>query len=256
MNIEEDLIKQQQRIQDYLKGSMSPEERLAFEENLETDKALSKEVRLFQEINFVLKEESLIKTSQQVWKDIQANPIAPDFDLVEFEQNIVAERGFWSQWSTWLGGLLLVVALGGFFLWQLQPTAYEAVALNHLEPFENVVNSGEQASILANAMAAYDEGAYSKAIQSLKTYTAETFSQEAALYLGISYILNKEAEKAIPVLTPIAIGEEVFATTAQWYLALAFIYENQQDQAIPLLKKLQDDVIWGNKTRELLSELL
>lgn len=166
--------------------------------------------------------------------------------------------------GSWVLGIILVAALtlGGFFMGRQQgwwfPTPAH-LASDYLQPMENVINtkeSGMTVDDLRLGMEAYDRQDYPKAIERLSRFYQKGQDPNAGLFLGIAYLLEKQAVKALPILSNAANktqGPEQEA--ARWYLALAQLQAGAKDSAKQTLRLIPVDGLFGAKAQHLLQDL-
>jgi hypothetical protein len=169
-----------------------------------------------------------------------------------------------SSAGSWLLGTILVavLALGGFFMGRQQgwwfPTPAH-LASNYLQPMENVINtkeSGMTVDDLRLGMEAYDRQDYPKAIERLSRFYQKGQDPNAGLFLGVAYLLENQAVKALPILNNAASktqGPEQEA--ARWYLALAQLQTGANEQALGTLKLIPVDGLFGPRVQKLLQDL-
>ncbi len=72
-------------------------------------------------------------------------------------------------------------------------------------------------------------------------------SRDDLFFLGLCYLYNEQAEKAIPFFVPISqqiSSSARFEREAQWFLALAYLKLAREQAAIPLLKELEKSNSW------------
>lgn len=75
-------------------------------------------------------------------------------------------------------------------------------------------------------------------------------STDDLFFLGLCYLYDEQAEKAIPFFVPISqqINSSArFQREAQWFLALAYLKLEREQSAIPLLKEFEKTNSWKSR---------
>jgi hypothetical protein len=168
---------------------------------------------------------------------------------------------FWSQWSSWIIGSVLILAIaGGGFFWAdsqgMFLTADQKKAQLALTPLENVFftntpQDGPEIGRLRAGMQAYDAGKYADAAR-IMTDVPELNVQ---LYVGVSHLMNDNPDKAIGPLTEVLQSPEPpVREAASWYLALAYHLDNQPDEAKRILRKIPQEGLYGEQAKKLLQD--
>lgn len=114
---------------------------------------------------------------------------------------------------------------------------------------------------LKMGMSAYQQKDYAQTVlllnEYLKSEPSADFIPRTQLYLSIAYLAQKEAEKAISLLsglqTNVLPSEQ--KVDAEWYLALAYSQTNKKEAAKNLLQKLVSNEKYNKKATALLMEL-
>ena len=255
MSFTEDNFKQQQEIEQFLKGQLSQQEAARFESKVNNDPELARDVEFYSNLKFTLKNAELIKANQSIKAVMSQKALDPDFDL----KGIDAFKNPWWGGTTGLltiGVLVMGLLASVFFINQqsnrLSPQP--ELSQEYLTPFESLIaTSSEEETPLSLGIDYYNQGNYSEAINWLNRYLAGEPNEGAQLYLGISYLMQGEVQNALETLTPVVDEEGIFSPPAQWYLALTYINLGDLETARTLLQKLQGDPVFEERG---LSELL
>jgi tetratricopeptide (TPR) repeat protein len=127
-----------------------------------------------------------------------------------------------------------VVVLIGYFLWiTLSMSPSEKLYARHYETYPNLVVPSTRgvnpADLKAEAFLAYDNADFGKAAGLFEQLQAQSNSDYALLYLGICQLELGRPEKAIPVLNLVSATSESKGI-ASWYEALGYFKLNMLDE--------------------------
>jgi thioredoxin-like negative regulator of GroEL len=169
-----------------------------------------------------------------------------------------------SAGGSWFTGAILitVLAIGGFFVGRQQGWWFPApaqLASNYLRPMENVINTKESSMTVDDlrlGMEAYDRQDYPKAIERLSRFYQKAQDPHAGLFLGVAYLLEKQAAQALPILSnTVSKTKGPEEEAARWYLALAQLQTGASEQAQSTLKLIPADGLFGPQAQKLLQDL-
>lgn len=222
---------QEELINAYLDGKLSPEDQRLFEQLLEEQpeyKKLLEEHRQFK-IAVTLEERSKIK----------------DF-LLEVDQDQKSKIQPGTGWKSWLfsGVAACVIVLAGFFLWtNLSMTPGEKIYKSYYEAYPNLiaptVRGASQANLKSDAFLAFDNQEYEKAAVLFENLQQEPDSDYAIFYLGICQLELGRPEKAIPLFLKVkedAVNPDKI--TATWYAALGYFQLNKLEEGTLAVKRV------------------
>ncbi len=246
------------RIENYLNGTLPPEERLAFEAALSTDPELDAEVRLHRVARLAVNMESLLERRERL--QTQGRRLLRRhlwwWKIRDWAEDTFAQHnpeGFRHlQWGrlTLVSLSLLLVALGTWWLMQVSQKSEAPIVLRppqelyqmHYKRLEiNYTLGADEEDSYTQARQQYIQGHCAEAVKLLDEALAEpTFENRAmALLLKGSCLLEmSQAADALQTLRqvpPIAGGVH---REAQWYIALAYLQLGQRSQAIEQLQQI------------------
>ncbi len=222
---------QEELINAYLDGKLSPEDKRLFEQLLDEQpeyKKLLEEHRQFK-IAVTLEERSKIK----------------DF-LLEVDQDQKSKTQPGTGWKSWLfsGVAACVIVLGGLFLWtNLSMTPGQKIYKSYYEAYPNLiaptVRGESQANLKSDAFLAFDNQEYEKAAVLFENLRQEPNSEYAVFYLGICQLELGRPEKAIPLFQQVqedaANPDKI---TANWYEALGYFQLNKLEEGKALVRQV------------------
>lgn len=245
----------EERIQNYLLGTMTETDRRAFEKNIQQNKELATEIQERQEIQFVIKNEKQIEIDQLVQEVITENPLPTDHNPGNPPSS--GPSGF--NWF-WLLGTVLMVAIGlGLYQWNTAAPDIDVsqVLEEYLRPSENILQLEEGAIDPVNlGMQAYDAQQYEEAIPFLERYLANTPDETIQLYLAVSYLYTNQTNNAIRLLNSLqSLNDPVVSEEATWYLGLAYLQIEDWRKASNTLQQIKTNSTFYKEAQEVLQKL-
>ena len=243
------------KIDKYLKKQLSEQERRDFEQQMENDPDLAKEVALQQDVMEGIDayfSKGLKRNLQELEKEIRHN-----------QTEVVRKKRRWFSWVTAIAASVLMVLLAGYFILFSKPDNQELFQA-YYQPYPNIVAPAERSENGADEdtqpFRLYESGNYSAAIPAFEIAleTAEEQEKPALhFYYGLSLLHLGKTAPAIEHLQLVSKQEDSpFALPAQWYQALAFLKNNDPVRAKAILEELRNsDTIYQKKSMELLEEL-
>lgn len=222
---------QEELINAYLNGKLSPEDQRLFEQLLEEQpdyKTLLEEHRQLK-IAVTLEERSKIK----------------DF-LKEIDQEVKEKPKPKGGLKSWIysGIAACLIVLAGLFLWtNLSMTPGEKIYKSYYETYPNLiaptVRGETQANLKSDAFLAFDNQEFEKAAVLFENLQQEPDSEYAIFYLGICQLELGRPEKAIPLF--LKVKEDVSnpdKITATWYAALGYFQLNKLEEGTQAVNKV------------------
>jgi len=225
------------QIQQYLKGTLAGPMLSIFEQRLANDTAFAENVA---------KEQNLLSGIRQFGEQTVKDKLAHVQKGLEekgfFEAQEQKEKTQAKVVSLWNPRNLAIAAsillLVGFFFWNNPSTTFDAnqtFATHFTLPTDELSKELEETGFvrepyydgLENAMSAYQQQDFPKAIELLETYqkaapVSDDFYSRATFYLALAQLKSNNASAAIDLLNP--LSEQ---SAAKWYLALAHLKNNE-----------------------------
>lgn len=263
------------RIERYLDGLLPPEERAAFEAELEKDEALALEVRLHRAARFAVRAQGALDRRERLqqrsrrllrlrlwrWK-IQ------DF-LEDTFASLSPEGVLQPRWGrlALVGLSVLLLVAGVWWLMQTTPATMEApiaakdpqaLFQEYFSPVEISTTLGAEAEDdYARARQWYAQGQCAEALPLLEK-ALETPNFEArpmALVLKSTCLLEAgRTEEAFTYLQQVPPTAKIPYQHAEWYLALAYLKAGQKTQAAEQLQRIAQEPrhLYRQKARAIL----
>jgi len=235
-----------EHIQDYLDGTLSPEERLRFEEALERDVDL----RIETDHQRMLRE--------TVAKRLQANEGVPT--LAETLRTVSAAHftKIRKRKSVTTVRWLIPLAAAACLLWVFTIPGWWTTDYESLPDMPSTVTRGADADDMAREAAkAFNAKAYARSTQLLTTLVdADTTNVRNRYYLGLSYLGEKKYQQSVDILQPVADGTAVYADDARYFVAVALWRLGKQDDARHYATRVTSQSDYHRKARKLADRLM
>jgi tetratricopeptide (TPR) repeat protein len=213
----------------YLEGSLSEQERTAFEERLLQDEKLQQQVDDMKLIRAGIIHASR-KAALQNLKTLENT-----LPLVE-----VKVIRFWT--NTWLqAAAALLIGLLAYTFWPSSVNEQELFA-THFEVYPNIIMPTvrgvveNDSTVKAQAFRAYDQQDYVLAIQLFEKLSVQ--DEAVLLYLGNSYLASGQPEKALLLFERVLNNYDVFDEQAEWYVAVTYLKLEEREKAREALQKV------------------
>ena len=225
-----------ERIEAYVLGSMSVDERALFEQELAGDPALRAETELQRENTLAIE----LGGMERMLKSVAAEHRAPELDRDVSGTN----------WKNYLKyAAVVAIVLSGAIWMMTRPSANEQIFAEHFTPDPGLpVAMGASGDLaFSDAMVAYKLGDYQEARDKWSTLLkADPANDTLRYYIGIAALAMDDAAAAVPFFANLHTGS-AFHGKAQWYLFLAYVNEGEfaKARAMPL----DNDPIYGERFR-------
>ncbi|MCD7972365.1 MAG: hypothetical protein LUG18_06820 [Candidatus Azobacteroides sp.] len=234
----------------YLQDEMTPEEKKGFEERLEHDPVLKKELLMTRHIKTVFER----KGEQEMLKN--AGNLSEE-ELKTMMINIENQHMKTNKRIPLIIMLAAIAAVAFVIVYIGGQPRYGADQLFNefytTQPYETVPYRGgtpmdeEKDKLLVEASALYEQGEYAKALEIFDKITAdmnlEDTPEEVIFYSAISMLEENKLPEAIERLSYLeAADNSDFQQDAAWSLALAYLKDNQRSEA----KTTLEYIVTGN----------
>lgn len=229
-------MKKNDYIEKYFEGTLTPEEAISFNKQLEEDVEFAASFEYEKNVKkaLTLNERKALKQKLQ-----------------SFEK---PKKSF-----KWMYVAASTVILLGLFTWNsLFTTNYDSLYSEYYQTYPNTVSPtvrGENTdNIKTNAFYAYDSGDYRKAVDLFSEIYAKDGDDYAIFYKGLSYMELEKYKEALDVFELHDYNKEnAFTPFFRWYKALLYIKFKNKSEAITLLEKLAET---DNPQKEAATRLL
>lgn len=238
----------QDKIQSFVSGDLTPEERRVLYDETAKDPEVADELAFSQSLALALRHREMMAAATVLSGVIAKEGFPPP----------PATVSFWAKYGSWAKGAfaLLTVLVTGYFWAESQDiflTSEQKRAKMALKPMENVLyfpNDGSSVAAFREGMAAYDSANYKEAARLLDGVADD----HAKIYQGVSNLMSNQPERAIQPLTAAVRSQEPpVHEAALWYLALAYHISGQPEQAHEMLRQIDPDGIFGEQAKTFLN---
>lgn len=232
-------------INEYILGNLSEEQKIDFEQRLESDQSLYEEYLLQKSMYaYLLERENRAEYTAEI--DKLGNQYFPTNDR---QSNISLKKT--------LIVVLVMIAILLTCWYLLRPkevNLYESHA-NHFAL--HLVLKSDINTIALNAESAFNEGKFEEAIPSIQKYLeSNSIDTKARLALGISYLETDQNEEAFRIFDEIGNGSSTLKDYAIWYKALYYVKKSDFTSAKEQIGALSDrDMQLNQKAQKLLTDI-
>jgi tetratricopeptide (TPR) repeat protein len=213
----------------YLEGSLSEQERTAFEERLLQDEVLRQQVD-----DMKLMRASIMRASRKAALE--------NLKALENALPLVEKKGLTLWTNIWLqAAAVLLIGLITYALWPASVDEQELLA-THFEVYPNVIMPtvrGEipnDSTLKALAFRAYDQKQFDEAGQLFNRIDSKDVN--ILFYLGNCYIATNQPDKALPLFESVLNDYNVFDEQAEWYIVISYLKLENRQKAKEVLKKI------------------
>ena len=223
-----------ERIERYLDGLMDQEEQSVFEESLETDTKLNRQVEEFKLLRFAIEEQSL----RNKLDDFHEEMILEDDGTKADGQ---ATRAVFAYKAFAIAASLALLL--GFSYWLLfgQKSTDEKLYAQYFKPDPGLLTPMSTSTNydFYRGMVDYKQGKYGEAINRWSPLVDQKPENDTLnFYLGVSYLAMNEAGKAIAFLSKaVKFSNSAFVNDAWYYLGMAQLKEGKSEEAIQAFRK-------------------
>jgi pentatricopeptide repeat protein len=257
-----DSINDIQRIEKFLEGKMSEEEKKEFENKLNLDQSLN---AMMTDVNLLVEgiKMSAAQTSKEEKSDrlkffAEINDIEKHaFEIPEPEARVVPM--YRKPWVLSAAASVMLLVTLTFYLMRDQTPINEQLYAAYFEPFDSpgsgLTRGTNEVTIKTEAYQAYDNGNYKVAAQLFEQIISEKEDAIAQLCLGNAYLKQNDFVKAEKIFTEMLTKHSELLTQAKWYLALTYLKENKLERAKAILWQISKSSTYGEKAQKLLKKL-
>jgi tetratricopeptide (TPR) repeat protein len=236
-NITQNLL---ERIERYHTNAMTPEERLEFEKELQTDPNFKTQVEEVRKLMVGIETQALKEQLNEFHKGITDHK--PNQSLKFISTPILKYAAV----------AIVLIAIGNYCFFGTP--SHEKLFNQYFKPdpgLPTAMGSTENYDFY-DAMVNYKRGDYKIAISKWeKIHQTKPENDTINYFMGLALLSDNNVEKAIPYLTKTANDtESKFNNDANFYLGLAYLKSNDKDAAITYFKRDTSE-----KSKELLDKL-
>jgi len=233
--------KNQEQIWRYLSGEMPSEEKLSFEQELDSNSALRSALNEEKELLQFLKNKEAKTSALTNLADIHQESISIHSNATAAEPTITTEKAPQQRRAIikWLipAAIAATIALGYIFLPTDSSTPQELYA-SHFEPSEVSFSTrgDNNEAMLAKVAQLFNAGSYDSTVGFIEKLSEDIQAQDKIRYTkAISYIATQRNAEGRNLLNelPALYGDEV-----GWYKALSYLQESNVTEAVTALQSI------------------
>jgi tetratricopeptide (TPR) repeat protein len=230
----------------YLTGTMLPNEKNAFENRLETDKAFAEEF-----MSFRTSYQAIILQSRKELKE----------HLKGLEKNKTSEAKI-INWRYVSLAVAASLSLAILIINLLSSPSTDDLYKTYYSVYPNVVAPIERSTQIAvdsykKPFQLYEDARYEEALlQFNELLQTKPTSPALNLYAGFCALALKDSKTAIAYFEVVINNPpNDFLATARWYSALAYLQEENKEQAMAMLVQLKQNHFYRERAGRLLQDL-
>jgi len=262
--MEEEIYK---KIETYLGGDMSSDEVKEFELRMSKDINIQKEVKLANEINHHLNDESWLPAKG--FKDRKIRQDLEDYiksaEANEVKSKLLKANQRYKRPKTTLKSKSWLVAIAAVFIIGLCTTVYfnqnpskDLYAQYYAEKdLPSLVKRGAENELMNNGIVAFKAKEYEKAISFFEDYEEKTKDPLLYSYIGFSHLELHNINEALVNFDKLLNSNSLDKSRALWYKSLVYLKMDQSDELMKLLLEITNDSTNFNykKAKKLLVDL-
>lgn len=238
-------------IKKYLANELSPQERNAFEQEMENDPFLMESID-----GWSMHQEALTMSDLNTLENKLNTKI--DSKITQPGKGKVISLNFFRY-----AAAACIIGVLGLVSWRLvfvqKNMDEQAIYASYFKPLTNpdaTVRGENDSTEASQAIQAYEKEDYFEAIKYYEKLVANNPDNvKNNLFLGISFLATNQPKKAIDVLNKITASEQ-FHFDIQWYLALAYLKNKEIQQAQTTLTNLtKEENYYQKEAQEILDKL-
>lgn len=237
-------------IEQYLSGELQGAERRQFEERLQEDEALQKQMALYETVEGTLQEHFRgLEEKQDLLGQLQS--ISGEF----FQEEKKSEpKGRVVTLRRTLAFAAAIAAAVILLIWApWQASLYEQYAIHPAAAFTRMSGGAGE---LSRAEQAFNNKDYATAALQLEAFLeGEPDDTEARYFLGISYLETGQYDKADRLFRQLLEGNSAYTYEGAWYLALSFLRQGNTTATREYLERIPEGSDRYGKAQELLGKL-
>lgn len=230
-----------ERIRDidaYLSGELSREEAEAFEQKLQEDESLRKD----------------IAAAQKVMEGIEGYAFKQFLSQLSHEPRRTkgkTRRIVNLQYAVGIAASLLIISVVTYLIIPSGTPRFQSYFTPFPAPAET--RSTEEAVLPPTALKYYTQEEFGKAIAEMEKIDSSNRSDGMWFYLGVSYLGNERPSEALKNFEKIQSSS--YKELVRWYVALCYLEMKQEQKASTELSKIKKDEYQYENARKILRSL-
>ncbi|HAS45168.1 MAG TPA: hypothetical protein DCS93_32090 [Microscillaceae bacterium] len=253
-------------IEKYVEGTLTAQEKAAFEQRLTKDTELAKEFAEMQDFMLAMQVFGRDALKSELKAVAEAEALPSDLFAEPTEKKTAKSdakvRSISLRKMAGIAAVILAILVPTVLLLNNQNTSPEELYTRYFEVYPNmvapIVRGNTTQKPLEQAMEAYEAGNYGLAIQKLQNIVVSEDKKEGAqFYLAMAHLANGDAKVAIGKFQKLQTQTLTnYQEQTQWYLAMAYLASKDIKNCKQQLQKLSSQKgFYQKKAKELLAKL-
>lgn len=228
----------------YLSASFSEQEKLNFEQRLNSESTLKADFEAYKKTTEML-HQKFNDTDRHLFKEVLSQQSDAYFKPKETTKKLFSLYKY-------VAVAVVLISVIGFYITNSGNPVYSDYATIGTISLTQRSNTNE---LVKKAEDTFNSGSFDEAIIYFNQLIEQDPSnQEYQLYAGIAQIENNTYTEALTNLSRVSEGNSVYKYEAQWYIALAYLKQEQYDQAKIALQKIPKNATEYSKAKKLLDK--
>jgi len=244
----------QEIIEQYLDGELKGEALLAFEQEMQANPELLKEVELHRTIH-----SEMIQSLQQREEEMEITQTLQELGHDYFKKKpakLVTIRRWWYTAAAAAAAVLLFLVIRPLFTRPFDKDKLFARYIQDVQGLPEAQRGADNDSLRVAAARLYNREKYAEALPLLGAVIAEQpGAVEFRLATGVSYLQTGKYDSAMVLFDIIAAGTTVFKEKAVWYKALILLKQNKLDDCYIVLASLPPDADNYKEAQKLMKDI-
>lgn len=220
-----------ERIESYLEGILSVEERLAFEKELGENAVLKEEYLLQKDTHALLNLHGQLAHKEKLKVLDREIELTAKTEVKPEAKTISIKKPLWRETWFQMAAVVLLLISSSYF-WINQQYNQNQLLQSAFQPYDDILTGRGTPSPMQAAMQAYNQGKHEEAVAGFtKILEEEPQNIDATFYLGVSLLASEKASEAEPYLEK-AANSAKYSEPGRWYKTLACFERLEPDQCL------------------------
>lgn len=243
----------QEIIEQYLDGELTGEALLAFEQEMQANPQLSKEVSLHRTIRDEMRQSILHRQEEQ-----EVSRALQELGQQYFKKEpgkVISTRRWWYIAAA-AAVVLLFLLIRPLFTRSFDNEKLFALYIQDVQGLPEAQRGSDNDSLLITAARLYNHKEYANALPLLQAITArQSAGTEFRLAAGVCYLQTGSYDTAAKIFDTIAAGATVFKNRALWYKSLVLLKQNRLEECYAVLATLPADADNYKEAQKLMKKI-
>jgi tetratricopeptide (TPR) repeat protein len=237
-----------EKIELYLANEMSEQDRLAFEQDINTNTELKETVALYQSLN---EEYTQIENSKVGVSQLQdtLQEISPNYFKEEKKAKVFSVKRTVSLFA------VAASLLFAFLLLKPMLFSHKDLFKTYYEE-ETLSNQRSGGDSVSKAIELFNKKEYTQALTYLEPITnKDATATDLQLAKGVCYLNLAQYDKANTIFETVATGQTIYKERAQWLKAMLLLKQEKKAECKTYLQTIDSSSSYYKKAQELMGKL-